>query len=194
MSEEYKEVTIASSVDYSYIGRVKAITNYKRRDNIVCGVKLSGYGYLAGGAYEKTDQVSYQPVKYILIHYKTGSIVDEYTSLDGKFIFTDININEKFSIVILDLSSKYIGKYIDNIQPQLDYKAYLLINKLYSHNNEAYFKLRYSGTHTLSLIGSGTLVKIDEFNYKVINITGEYTLSLVDYVESEAFILEKTYK
>lgn len=194
MNEEYKEVTIASSVDYTYIGRVRSITNFKRRDIIVCGVNLSGYGYLSGGAYEKTDQVSYQPVKYILIHTKTGSIIDEYISLDGKFIFTDININEKFSIAILDISNKYIGKYIDNISPQKDFQRYLLLNRIYSYGNEALFKLRYSGTHTLSLMGSANLFKIDEFNYKVINITGEYTLSLVDYVESEAFILEKTYK
>ena len=153
---------------------------------------LSTNSYIQGQSFDKKEDVKYNNITYI-IEDMLGNNIKEYNSTDGSFIIDGLNDGEPVNLIVVDNNNTYNGKYIKNLVPSIDYQKAMKIIQIYSNSNEAMYKIKFHGEPTLTLTGSGVLNKMDDNYYKVTNITGDITLTLVDYIDNNAYLLEKTY-
>lgn len=195
MSDELLTGKIGVELVNPYIGRLKAITDYKRKRILVAGIDLSGPGYFEGQSFEKNESTKYNSVKYKLIHSNTGKIVDEYISIDGAFKFIDLNVKEFYSIIVTDINNKYIGKFIERLNPEIDYNDAIQIIRIYQTQTDAQIKVKYNGdsTKVSVFVQNANIEKIDDTNYKISEISGPYTVTLHDYIDNVLYTKESTF-
>ncbi len=149
--------------------------------------------YIQGQAFEKKEDTKYTNITYV-IEDMLGNNIKEYNSNDGSFKIENLEDGKEINLIIIDNNNKYNGKYIKNIMPSIDYQKAMKIIQIYRTGSEGMYKIIYHGEPTVTLTGTAQLTKIDEQYFKVTGITDSFTLTLVDYVESDAYLLEKTYK
>jgi hypothetical protein len=150
--------------------------------------------YLTIGSYEIDDTKDMQDVSYEIYDSITKEKLGTFLNVKNQIDILNLFNGRQIDVKVIDNTNKYNGKYIGDVDTQLDYQKYLKITKIYHERDSALFKITYSGNPTLTLIGGGTLVKVDDSHYKVNNITSQFKLSLVDYVDTNAYMLEKTYE
>lgn len=150
--------------------------------------------YLTIGSYEIDDTKDMQDVSYEIYDSITKEKLGTFLNVKNQINILNLFNGRQIDVKVIDNTNKYNGKYIGDVDTQLDYQKYLKITKIYHERDSALFKITYSGNPTLTLIGGGTLVKVDDSHYKVNNITSQFKLSLVDYVDTNAYMLEKTYE
>lgn len=195
MSEEILKGKIGIELVNPYVGRLKAITDYKRKRILVAGIDLSGPGYFEGQSFEKDESTKYNSVKYKLIHSNTGKIIDEFISDNGAFKFIDLNEKEFYSIIVTDINNKYIGKFIERLNPEIDYSKAMKIIRIYQVNNTAHIKIVFNGDPSAVAVfaQNATVEKIDTENYRLKGITGPYTVTLHDYIDNVLYTKESTF-
>lgn len=169
------------------------IINAKLNDGIK--IKNPGNSYIEGQSFENTDEVKHSPIKYIVESSKTKEILEEYESTDGSFKIENLQDNENINLIVLDLSKKYNGKYIENIPVQLDYSKAMKIIRVYQTTNTAHIKVKFNGdpSAVAVLVENASIEKIDIENYLITGINGSYTVTLYDYVDNVWYIKESIY-
>lgn len=185
-----KLVSLPENVDSKNINNY--IYNIVSESNMVnYNINKDSFYYIKGRLFENDDTTLYSNTK-IIVQNMLGETISSYKSTDGEFNISGLP-NQEINLVVIDGNNKYTGKYIPNITPTIDYQKALNIIQIYKTDDHTLFRIVYNGSHTLTLTGSGTLHNIDEYHYEVSKINGNFTLTLVDYINTDAYILEKKY-
>lgn len=171
------------------------LKNIKENKTISEIVYTEKNSYIEGQSFDKDTTTKFSNVKYIVENSNSKEILYEVESNDGSFKIENLPDDKNINLIVIDESNKYNGKYLNNIPTQPDYNKKLKIIRVYQTNNTAHIKIVFSGDpNALAIfIQNATLEKIDINNYKVIDITGSYTITLHDYVDEVLYSKEVTY-
>lgn len=150
--------------------------------------------YIEGQSYEKNESQKYQQVKYIVERSIDKEILAEYISADGSFYIENLP-NEFINLIVIDESKTYNGKYIVNLNTQLDYKKSMDIIRIYENENSALIRIKFNGDESAVSVfaDNASVSKVDNLYYRIDNIVGEYKITLHDYVNNVLYVKEKTY-
>ena len=101
-------------LDFSFVGEIIGLTNtfFTMKDTSM----EYGFGILKGSVFEKTEETKYN-VKVNLKY--NNLIVQSVETLNGDFIFTNVNPSLKYDIDFIDETGKYLSKSV-SITPELD--------------------------------------------------------------------------
>lgn len=185
-------------IDLNFINNIQDIYNkmpeydiYNNEPNY--NVKKITPYFVQGQSYEKDEKTIYSSVKYIATD-STGNYISEYTSTDGSFKLENL-VEGNINLIVIDESKKYNGKYLSNIQVELDYSKAMKIIRIYQVNNTAHIKIIFNGDPSAVAVfaQNATVEKIDTENYRLKGITGTYTVTLHDYIDNVLYTKESTF-
>lgn len=189
MSDIFEEVIAYKEIGVSYNSLISDAINLHKN------IFEEGNSYVEGQSFEKTEDVQYMNIKYIIVDSYTNEILKVVNSTDGKFNIGELTDNRNVNIIAIDLNNKYTGKYLNDISPSVDSTSIaniILVSKFKNGKNYSFnINIKYHGEPqvTISSQVSGLILeKENDHSYWVkgnnINANNvEFEFVLDDYIE-----------
>lgn len=167
-------------LDFSFVGEIIGLTNtfFTMKDTSM----EYGFGILKGSVFEKTEETKYN-VKVNLKY--NNSIVQSVETLNGDFIFTNVNPSLKYDIDFIDETGKYLSKSV-SIIPELDIEQnpkIIMFDKLefLSENINIYFGIYTQGEPQVSLSRAPSTLSVSKVNETTYLISGAVSNKNLDF-------------
>lgn len=167
-------------LDFSFVGEIIGLTNtfFTMKDTSM----EYGFGILKGSVFEKTEETKYN-VKVNLKY--NNLIVQSVETLNGDFIFTNVNPSLKYDIDFIDETGKYLSKSV-SITPELDIEQnpkIIMFDKLefLSENINIYFGIYTQGEPQVSLSRAPSTLSVSKVNETTYLISGAVSNKNLDF-------------
>lgn len=157
------------------------------------------YGIIRGSVFEKTEETKFNVT--VNLNYN-GRIVRTLETVNGDFLFSNLNKEIQYDIEFIDTSNKYNPKLLKSLTPEFDIEQPAKLIKFYDavviDNFEYYFGVYSLGEPQITLQNAPSTFVVEKISDDIYKIKGKnnnavinFTIRLDDYREGGKLVSDE---